>query len=69
MNISNDDRKAIGLILLYTSLVFSLVGTAARLKSDFHSRGLISKAGWCAGAILATLGVVTLVLAWLKKQR
>jgi hypothetical protein len=68
MNISNDDRKAIGLILLYTSMLFSLVGMAARMKSDFHSRGLISKAGLCTGAVLATLGLITLVLAWLKKR-
>jgi hypothetical protein len=68
MNISNDDRKAISLILFYTSLLFFLVGTAARLKMDFHSRGAISRAGLCAAAVFATLGVITFVLAWLKKQ-
>lgn len=61
MAISNETRKAIGLILIYTALLFFLIGFAARMKSDFHHRMEISKAGWTTSAVLAAAGVSALL--------
>ena len=36
MKISYDDQKAISLILIYTALLFFLIGMAAKMKMDFH---------------------------------
>ena len=68
MKISTDTGKAIGLILIYTALLFFLIGVAARLKSDFHSRALIFRAGLVTAAVLAALGVITLLFSWRGKQ-
>src|SRR5436305_1677386 len=38
MKMSSDTRKAISVILFYIALLFFLIGIAARLKMDFHSR-------------------------------
>jgi hypothetical protein len=56
MKMSADTRKAISVILFYTALLFFLIGMAARLKGDFHSRAEISTAGFVIAAILAVLG-------------
>ncbi|MFN2541890.1 MAG: hypothetical protein ABR514_06960 [Chthoniobacterales bacterium] len=63
MAISNETRRAIGLILIYTAVLFFLIGFAARMKSDFHHREKISKAGLTTGAILAAAGVSTLLFS------
>ena len=67
MKMSSDSQKAISVILFYTALLFFLIGTAARLKSDFHSRLEISMAGFTIAAVLAGLGVVTLLFSFGKK--
>src|SRR2546423_10935 len=67
MRISSDDKKAIGLILIYLGLLFFLIGLAARLKESFHSRAEISTVGFTAAAIAAAVGVV-LVLVSLRKR-
>jgi len=64
-----DDRKAISLILLYTALLFFLLGIAARLKLDFHSRLEISRAGFVVAAVLAVLGVVVFLFSSRGRQR
>ena len=61
--ISNETRKAIGLILIYAALLFFLIGLAGRMKSDFHRRSAISKAGFTTAAILAAAGVGSLVFS------
>ena len=68
MAISNETRRAIALILIYTALLFFLIGFAARMKSDFHYRSQISKAGITTGAVLAAAGVSTL-LFWRSSKR
>jgi hypothetical protein len=69
MNISSETRKGIGLILIYTALLFFLIGFAATMKSDFHHRAEISKAGWTAAAVLAAAGVVTLLFSRSAKRQ
>src|SRR5439155_18915368 len=39
-----DDEKGISVILLYTALLFFLLGVAARMKMNFHHRMEISTA-------------------------
>lgn len=68
MPISSDTRKAIGLILIYTALLFFLIGFAAQMKSDFHRREEISKIGLTTGAVFAAAGVSAL-LFWRSTRR
>ena len=68
MKMSSDTRKAISVILFYTALLFFLIGMAARLKMDFHSRLEISTVGFAVAAVLAALGVITLLLSWTGKS-
>ncbi len=63
-----DDEKGISVILLYTALLFFLLGVAARLKMNFHHRIEISTAGFVVAAVLAALGIV-LFLFSLRKRR
>ena len=68
MKISADTQRAISLILIYTALLFFLIGAAARMKSQFHARLEISTAGFVVAAILATLGVITLLFSFKSKR-
>ena len=68
MKISSEDQKAISIILIYTALLFFLVGMAARMKMDFHYRAEISMAGLTTAAVLAALGVIVFLLALRKRQ-
>jgi hypothetical protein len=68
MSMNPDDRKAISLILFYTALLFFLIGVAARMKSDFHARLEISKAGFVIAAVLAAFGVLMLLFSSKRKQ-
>ena len=67
MRMSSNDQKAIGLILVCLGFLFFLIGLAARLKENFHSRAEISTAGFTAAAIMAGLGVVVFLFSWRKK--
>jgi ABC-type Fe3+-siderophore transport system permease subunit len=67
MKMSSDTCKAISVIFFYTALLSFLIGTAARLKSDFHSRIEISTAGFTVAAVLAALGLITFLLSLRKK--
>ncbi|PYJ24693.1 MAG: hypothetical protein DME91_07800 [Verrucomicrobia bacterium] len=68
MKMSSNDQKAIGLILVCVGFLFFLIGLAARLKENFHSRAEISTAGFTAAAILAGLGVIVFLFSWRKKR-
>jgi hypothetical protein len=68
MKISTETGKAIGLILIYTALLFFLIGVAAHLKSDFHSRAFIFRTGLVTAAVFASLGAITLLFSSGGKQ-
>jgi uncharacterized membrane protein len=68
MRISSDDKKAIGLILIYLGLLFFLIGLAARLKESFHARAEISTVGFTAAAIAAAVGVILILISLRKRQ-
>jgi len=65
---SSDIRIEICVILFYTALLCFLIGMAARLKSDFHSRAEISTAGFTVAAVLVALGVIAFLFSLGKKQ-
>ena len=68
MKLSPDTGKAVSLILIYIALLFFLIGTAARMKSDFRGRAQISRAGVTAAAVFAAAGVVILVFSRGKER-
>jgi hypothetical protein len=63
-----DDQKGISVILVYTALLFGLLGVAARVKSDFHHRLEISNAGFVAAAVLVSLAIVVFLFSLWKRQ-
>jgi uncharacterized membrane protein YtjA (UPF0391 family) len=68
MKISNDDQRAIGLILFCIGVLSFLIGLAGHLKENYHSRAEISSTGFTIAIILAAIGVV-LFLVSLRKNR
>ena len=68
MKISNDDQRAIGLILFCVGVLAFLIGLAGRLKENYHYRGEISSTGFTIAIILGAIGVV-LFLVSLRKKR
>jgi hypothetical protein len=63
-----EDEKGISVILIYTALLFFLLGMAARIKMSFQYRAELSTAGLVIAAVLASLGVL-LFLFSLRKRR
>src|ERR1044071_7747430 len=53
MKISNDDQRAIGLILFCVAVLCFLIGIAGHFKSEYHHRGEISCTGFTIAIILA----------------
>jgi hypothetical protein len=68
MRISSDDKKAIGVILIYLALLFFLIGLAAQLKESFHFRAEISAVGFTAAAIAGAVGVILVLVSLRKRQ-
>jgi uncharacterized membrane protein YtjA (UPF0391 family) len=68
MKISADDQRAIGLIMFCVGVLSFLIGLAARLKENYHSRAEISSTGFTIAIILAAIGVV-LFLVSLRQKR
>jgi LPXTG-motif cell wall-anchored protein len=63
-----DDQRGVSVILVYTALLFLLIGFAARMKSDFHYRMEISNTGFVIAGVLVALAVL-LFLFSLGKRR
>ena len=68
MKISNDDQRAIGLIMFCVGFLCFLIALAAQLKENYHLRGEISSTGFTIAIILAAIGVI-LFLVSLRKKR
>jgi hypothetical protein len=68
MKISNDDQRAIGLILFSVGVLSFLIGLAGHLKENYHYRGEISCTGFTIAIILAGIGVVLFLFSLKKKQ-
>jgi cyanate permease len=65
---SSETGKALGIISIYTGLLFFLLGMAAKWKSDFHSRAEISNAALSVAAVLAALALIFFLFSWKRKQ-
>ena len=63
-----DDEKGISVILLYTALLFFLIGLAGRMKMQFHYRAEIATTSWVVAAILASLGVLLFLISLRKRS-
>ena len=63
----SDDEKGISVILVYTALLFFLLGLAARMKMNFHHRMEISNTGFAVAAVLASLAVVLFLFSLRKR--
>jgi uncharacterized membrane protein YtjA (UPF0391 family) len=68
MKISNDDQRAIGLILFSIGVLSFLIGLAGHLKENYHYRGEISCTGFTIAIILAAIGVVMFLVSLRKKR-
>jgi hypothetical protein len=68
MKMSSETKKALSVIFIYLALLFFLIGMAAQLKSDFHSRAEISTAGFTVAAVLVALGAISFLFSLSKKQ-
>ena len=62
-----EDEKGISVILIYTGLLFFLLGMAARIKMSFHYRAELSTAGLVIAAVLASLGVILFLFSLRKR--
>ena len=65
---TSETGKALGIISIYSGLLFFLIGMAAKWKSDFHSRAEISTASLTVAAALAALALIFFLLSWKRKQ-
>jgi uncharacterized membrane protein YtjA (UPF0391 family) len=68
MKISNDDQRAIGLILFCIGVLSFLIGLAGALKENYHHRGEISSTGFTIAIVLAAIGVVMFLVSLRKKR-
>jgi Kef-type K+ transport system membrane component KefB len=68
MKVSADDQRAIGLIMFCIGFLFFLIGLAARLKENYHSRTEISSMGFTAAVILAAIGLLLFLFSWRKTK-
>ena len=68
MKISTDDQRAIGLISFCIGVLCFLIGLAAQLKENYHSRGQISSVGFTIAIILAAIGGVLFLISLKKKS-
>ena len=60
--------RAMGVISIYTALLFFLIGWAGSRKSEFHFRGEIATTSYYAAGIFVTLGVIMILLSFRKKR-
>jgi hypothetical protein len=65
---SSETCKALGLISVYTALLFFLIGWAGSHKMQFHFRAEIATAGYYAAGVFVALGVIMLLLSFRGKK-
>jgi uncharacterized membrane protein YqgA involved in biofilm formation len=68
MKISNDDQRAIGLILFCIGVLSFLIGLAGALKENYHFRAEISSMGFTIAIILAAIGILIFLFSFRKKR-
>ena len=68
MKISNDDQRAIGIILFAIGVLAFLIGIAGHFKSEYHHRAEIASVGFTIAIILWAIGVVMFLVSLRKKR-
>jgi hypothetical protein len=68
MTMSSETSKALGLISIYTGLLFFVIGWAGGRKMDFHFRAEIATAGFYTATAFAVIGVILLLLSFRGKK-
>jgi hypothetical protein len=63
-----EDEKGISVILIYTALLFCLLGVAAKLKMSYHYRMELSTGGFVIAAVLASVAVILFLLSLRKRS-
>ena len=63
-----DDQRGISVILIYTALLFVLIGWAGHMKAEFHYRAEISSTAFIVAAVLAGLAVLLFLFSLGKKR-
>jgi hypothetical protein len=63
-----DDQRGVSVILLYTALLFFLIGFAGHMKAEYHYRAQIETTAWTVAAVLAGLGVLLFLFSLGKKR-
>jgi len=63
-----DDQRGVSVILIYSALLFVLIGFAGRMKAEFHYRTEISSTAFVVAAILAALAIVLFLFSLGKKR-
>ena len=63
-----DDQRGISVILIYTALLFLLIGWAGHMKAEFHYRAEISSTAFIVAAVLAGLAVLLFLFSLGKKK-
>ena len=63
-----DDQRGISVILLYTALLFLLLGWAGHMKAEYHYRAEITSTAFIVAAVLAGLAVLLFLFSLGKKR-
>jgi len=63
-----DDQRGVSVILIYSALLFALIGWAGRMKSEYHFRAEIQTTAFIVAAVLAGLGVLLFLFSLGKKR-
>jgi ABC-type multidrug transport system permease subunit len=62
-----DDQRGISVVLFSMAFLFSLLGIAARVKSNFHGRVEISTTIFIIAAVLASFAIIFLAVSFIRK--
>jgi uncharacterized membrane protein len=62
-----EDEKGISIILIYTGLLFFLLGVAAKIKMSYQYRAELSTAGFVIAAVLASSGLILFLFSLRKR--
>jgi hypothetical protein len=67
-SMKTDDQRGVSVILIYTALLFLLLGFAGRMKAEFHYRVGISNTAFIVAAVLAGLAILLFLFSLGKKR-
>jgi hypothetical protein len=63
-----DDQRGISVILIYTALLFLLIGWAGHMKAEYHYRTEITSTALIVAAVLAGVAILLFLLSLGKRR-